>query len=294
MTVLLIALATSIFGVTTGLLLGLSQSPVVGIALPILFSILGGTSGFYFAKADLNSTSNRRTVQLASLATTLLCIGTIAGTALGIESRTSLKPWSVIASQSDVPVLPPETDLEEGIVEWLLLDARLHLMGLGASERRMMIQRIHSRSSTSITDRILHEITWLRETLERIMPPEGEVQRDDEWLAPLSVLRAIEKAADEAELRITETAFEEEINNLVLEVGHFSDDDDDREYLEHHPEAASLLSEYTVRLKNLDQTIESLKFSVTLLNDRLDEFLSGNQGGLKLSLGPSRGLASND
>ncbi len=47
--VLTVLLATLILGFTIGLFVGLSKTPVVGVIIPILFSVVGGTTGFYFS-----------------------------------------------------------------------------------------------------------------------------------------------------------------------------------------------------------------------------------------------------
>lgn len=77
----------SALGLMVGYMAGASQSPVVGVALPLLFGLLGGAGGLYIAKADL---SQRR------LAMRLLWIGrgTLAFSAavfLGIVAGMSVR-----------------------------------------------------------------------------------------------------------------------------------------------------------------------------------------------------------
>lgn len=46
-------------GITTGLLVGLSSSPVVQYALPLLFALIGGSAGLFAIKTALVHRSRR-------------------------------------------------------------------------------------------------------------------------------------------------------------------------------------------------------------------------------------------
>ncbi len=59
---------TFLAGLTTGLLTGLSQSPVVAVLVPVLLGLLGGTGGFYLAVTGLGNKQARERVRLFGIA----------------------------------------------------------------------------------------------------------------------------------------------------------------------------------------------------------------------------------
>jgi hypothetical protein len=59
-------LAVAVTGGLVGWLTGLSESPIAGIALPLLFALIAGAGGFHFA-ASRNSWSSMRGVAQANV-----------------------------------------------------------------------------------------------------------------------------------------------------------------------------------------------------------------------------------
>lgn len=52
-------LGFALLGGAVGYFAGSSQSPVIGTILPLLFGLIGGASGLYLAKIDLEDTYTR-------------------------------------------------------------------------------------------------------------------------------------------------------------------------------------------------------------------------------------------
>jgi hypothetical protein len=61
-------------GGTTGYLLAISRSPVVGVVIPLLFGLVGGVGGLYVAKEDLNSEAGRHRLALIGRSLTALSL----------------------------------------------------------------------------------------------------------------------------------------------------------------------------------------------------------------------------
>jgi hypothetical protein len=57
-------------GLLTGLFTGMSNSPVVGTVLPLLFSLIVGTGGVYLASADFSSELGRLRFRFLGVALT--------------------------------------------------------------------------------------------------------------------------------------------------------------------------------------------------------------------------------
>jgi hypothetical protein len=55
---------SALIGCATGYLLAFSRSPVVGVALPLIFGLAGSAGGIYIAKADLTSEKGRQRLSL--------------------------------------------------------------------------------------------------------------------------------------------------------------------------------------------------------------------------------------
>ncbi len=77
----------SLVGLASGYFAGASHTPIVGTLLPLLFALIGGTSGFYIANADLSSPALR--ARLRWLGISLLGFGfaCLVGSTIGIGLR---------------------------------------------------------------------------------------------------------------------------------------------------------------------------------------------------------------
>lgn len=76
---LLLVLAFSFLGFTIGILIGLSQSPVVGATIPALLTFYGGFLTYLFAKDEFKKTSARNAIVISVIAVSVFVI-------YGIES----------------------------------------------------------------------------------------------------------------------------------------------------------------------------------------------------------------
>src|SRR5262245_45022719 len=101
----------SLLGLSVGLLAGNSNSPVVGVVLPLLFGLVGGASGFHLAQIDLTSKTEGRRLRYLGVALIAFMLPLLLGSAYGVLLRTglgvaSLLPKTMFVSRPDSDLLP--------------------------------------------------------------------------------------------------------------------------------------------------------------------------------------------
>lgn len=75
----LFALGTSLVGISVGALTVLTQSVVVTLLIPLLFSLIAGASGFYLAREDITQADGRRRLAFVGICVGGLCVGLLGG-----------------------------------------------------------------------------------------------------------------------------------------------------------------------------------------------------------------------
>jgi hypothetical protein len=140
---------TILLGVFLGMAAGLSKTPVIGILIPLLFSILGGAGGLYLAKAELEAPQFILRTQLVGFFTVLLAISVTFGSVYGIALRTGvgfrsfLPSWSGSPSDRGVSLLPDTEDefMDPALaLELGALRLRLRILGFTPSEENRVLQ----------------------------------------------------------------------------------------------------------------------------------------------------------
>ena len=86
----------SVVGFVGGFFAGGSGSPVVGVVLPLIFSLIGGASGMFIGKADLSNDAD--VSRMALLGLSLLAFSTMLwfGAVSGASSRLSKSISSIV------------------------------------------------------------------------------------------------------------------------------------------------------------------------------------------------------
>lgn len=77
----------AVVGLASGFFAGSSRTPVIGTLLPLLFALIGGTSGIYIANADLTAPALAERLRLIGRALACFGIACVAGSAVGIVLR---------------------------------------------------------------------------------------------------------------------------------------------------------------------------------------------------------------
>lgn len=146
-------LGTFLAGLTTGLLTGLSQSPVVAVLVPLLLGLLGGTGGFYLAAIGLSNKQSRERVRLFGLSLTALMLGVLPSTLYGTLVRQGLSPmslwlWHEHALPANAIDIPKSGDAGM-YLELAILRNKLAALGATPDEQRGVLELARLRTDTS-------------------------------------------------------------------------------------------------------------------------------------------------
>jgi hypothetical protein len=138
-------IAMSLVGLCVGVLTALSQSPVVSIVIPLLFSLVAGAGGIYISKVDVTQADVRQRLAFAGIGVIAFVVSTLIGV------------WAIISTQSP-RVAPDLTALLRS--EFLQPSDQLHLvklralaalMGTSTDERREILAKAASHPPQKIT-----------------------------------------------------------------------------------------------------------------------------------------------
>lgn len=140
-------IAFALLGLSAGVFAGLSNSPVIGVLLPLLFGLIGGANGIYLYQVDLNKLQDRRRLTLIGQMLSVFLIFMLAGSVYGILVRTGngLSEFTPrLRSVEEVPAQPVTiSDLESldagTALELTLLRYRLQALGADDNEQRAIL-----------------------------------------------------------------------------------------------------------------------------------------------------------
>lgn len=266
------AAATLTLGFSVGAMVGLSQTPVVAVALPLVFSVASGAGGFYLFKIDFASANGRKAIVLASLAIVGMCTGTLLGLALGIEKRTRQAPaWkTVVATERGTAPLE--------LVERLVLDARLHLLGLQQDTRRALVQRIGDADVGWSVDAVGDAVGEMASSLERVLPSPDVVSNRSEWVSVVEQLETLEELLASGLFSLDGPALAKVLETISGDLYLLGDDDDDMAYLAQGTEARSEVDSLAVRLAFFVEGLKSGQVPSRAANRILDDFMSTGEG----------------
>jgi hypothetical protein len=290
LTSLLVAMFS--LGTVTGLLVGLSQSPVVGVLLPLLFSLLGGAGGFFVLKTDFSEPAPQRSLLVYSLCLLSIAIGTGSGLYLGMYQKGARTSWSLLGAD-EAGFIPGDTSNEEAL-SWVLLDARLHLLGLSREQRLSLMRRIQYEPTLIRDLDINSELSSAIGDLESALPEQGVVERRDEWIAALSAAQVLNELVSvlpqDSRPHFLGPALEELQGQLLF----LEDDADDQAYLKTKPEAARAVASAKASIAKTRVFVSGSRSHVIRMNEQLGLFLQQQSNALnRLSPGGiSRGLAN--
>lgn len=284
------ALAFVLLGLCIGLLTGLSRSPVVSVLIPLLFGLIGGTGGLYIARLDISDKPQQHNLMIVSVAVGMLAIGTAAGVFLGIDSREVDQSWPQLNNGS---AFPPVDAQHHEIVDWILLDSRLQLLGLNQSQRHSILSRVTESMSASgtVSD---FDVDLLESSFKSAYPDAALYRENDsvseyeEWQQALFhtenllvLLRTLERPFDHQ-------AFVSELNLAIAQTAFLNDRDIDQQHFSSNPKAVEQMRIYKALLSQLSERGNTPLRSA---NSKLQEFLLNNSSDLG-SLRVRRDIAS--
>jgi hypothetical protein len=184
-------------GAAVGYFAGLSESPVVATLLPLLFSVLGGSSGLFLVTAKPEEPASMRRLGMLGKALFFFTVAAIFASVYAICLRTGtgladfIPHWFAedISSYSIVSKGNTGNDLRIA-----LLDAQLRRLGVNAQDRKLIIAKGLGEMTSEVPVDALQDVETLKvkviaafDALQpfveprlaklEMMPPEG---RDNE------------------------------------------------------------------------------------------------------------------
>jgi hypothetical protein len=136
-------LGFGLLGAVSGYLAGASQSPIVGVILPLLFAIAGTTSGLYFLQIDLNAPEAITRIRLLGqgMIVFLVPFGLMVAYGSAIRSGLGVSGFfsSAVLTGEQVTLPSLEKVAPEDAVSISLLRARLQLLGIPAPDQRVIL-----------------------------------------------------------------------------------------------------------------------------------------------------------
>ena len=155
-------MSLALLGVSIGVFVALSRTPVVSIVLPLFFSLIAGASGIYISRQDINQKVGRQRLGFVGLCIFAFVFGTLAGmgTLLWLQ-RPRITP--------DLASIPGVNDL--GSAERLNLvklralavllgttvDERTAILSNAASQRKVNTEPV--KKVTDIVQELLPNVT---------------------------------------------------------------------------------------------------------------------------------------
>jgi hypothetical protein len=177
----------AVVGATAGYFAGLSDSPVVATLLPLLFGLIGGSSGLLLLVKSA-SRHTRHQLNIVGKALILFCIPCVVASILAVSARTGAAiseflPSLTRASGSSGLGSGSSSDID---LRLALLDAKLAGLGVDASSRRTVVQKAASELEGKTDSNVRSDLELLKlkaeallEVLRPIVGPDDE-RADDQ------------------------------------------------------------------------------------------------------------------
>ncbi len=122
-------------GLTSGFFAGASHTPIVGTLLPLLFAVVGGTSGVYIANADLSNPVTVTRFRWLGRSLGVFGLGCLIGSAVGITLRLG---YSREPGEDQLATIwHGKTD---DALQLAALRSKLQLLGVSAKERELVLR----------------------------------------------------------------------------------------------------------------------------------------------------------
>lgn len=185
-------------GVAIGYFVGLSQSPVIATLLPLLFGLIGGSSGFLVARIKDNDSQSIKNVKYSCIAIVVFSIAVMVSSFIALKHRTS---GGQFTSQDELSLdgVTPEMG-----IDLIAIRKQLQVLGASKKERTQILQhmlqgKVIKASTKGEIEQFLQNLsTKLKATVPiiEVALKKGVVQLDEDDRRNLEALLAILKAVD--------------------------------------------------------------------------------------------------
>jgi hypothetical protein len=129
------AAGLTVIGLTSGFFAGASRTPIVGTLLPLLFAIVGGTSGVYLANADLGNRLAVTRFRWLGRSLGLFGLGCLIGSAVGISFRLG---YSHPAADDELAIIWHGKTSDA--LQLAALRSKLQILGMSVKEQELVLR----------------------------------------------------------------------------------------------------------------------------------------------------------
>ena len=129
------AAGLAVIGLTSGFFAGASHTPIVGTLLPLLFAVVGGTSGVYLANADLGNPLAVTRFRWLGRSLGLFGLGCLIGSAVGISFRLG---YSHPAAEDELATI--WHGKTNDALQLAVLRSKLQILGMSAKEQELVLR----------------------------------------------------------------------------------------------------------------------------------------------------------
>ncbi len=203
-------LGCAVLGITTGLLVGLSSSPVVQFVLPLLFALIGGSAWLFAIKASATAKATEAKLSIAGWTSVTLALpflvfmlyGSIVRT--GADLSSLIPPWKnpppePTLSADTVAGLPPDA-----AVAILLANRALANAGIAESDRKSVVQRIIAtrlaaeKKSEEISEKIARLSHEAVSRFDELVASQNEIADDSAFESARQEFQSLDKTFSNA------------------------------------------------------------------------------------------------
>lgn len=169
-------IALAFLGAGVGIVVALSKSSISGILLPLLFTLIAGSSGLIVSKQDLSQKAGRTHIAFVGLCIISFTIGLLGGGTGGMLLKRS-HPTPVMTDIDGFAGLDPESQLKLAELRTLAI-----LIGTSSKERETILKQalLKNEDSEEKKESLKENAKNLATLIENIIVPSPTNESDDE------------------------------------------------------------------------------------------------------------------
>jgi hypothetical protein len=135
---MLLTLGMGSLGALLGVLIAWSASPVVATAMPLIFGLIGGASGFSLLKLDLSKPNNQEKLKLIGGSLLTCCSACLVALLLAVFAKGFFLQKEISNLHYELNV---ERLTEATAVDKIMLRKRLEFLGAGKTEIKALLEK---------------------------------------------------------------------------------------------------------------------------------------------------------
>ncbi|MBB4233334.1 hypothetical protein [Rhizobium mongolense] len=253
-------LGCAALGITTGLLVGMSSSPVVQYVLPLLFALIGGSAGLFAIKASNTASASEAKLAIAGWTSVCLTIPFLISMLYGTLVRTGSDIHSLLPS---VTSQPAETTLSADALAGLTADDTVAILlasrgltnaGVADADRKAVVDKIiasrmaDEKKFTEVSGNLAQVSREAVARFEQIASSQNDIVNNSTFVSAWQELASLDKTFSNAAI---ERQAKYDVSRKVEEKLASDFSADFTRYLKSDPTLAGQISESIVLIRSL-------------------------------------------